>query len=415
MPNGATARPPPPTGVRELFTFRGNLRETRHGWLRLTPAYSLHLVRDLIGARGRPDLPVLDPFAGTGTTLLVCAEHGIDGDAVDLNPFLRWLAAAKVARYAPRDRAAAATLLAEVTRATLDTASPPPWLPAIHQLDRWWLPARAHALGRARAALDAVSAPTRARDLVKLAFCRALIETANVSFGHQSLSFRPPPARESARDAAETVRAALTSALRSLVTAAAAPLPRATLRTHLDDARTLATLGTRRFGAIVTSPPYANRMSYVRELRPYLYWLGYLHEPGDAGELDWRAIGGTWGRATSRLGTWTPPSNRRVRAAGLLDLVARIAAHHALLARYVHRYFLDLDAHVTTAFERVAPGGAVHYVVGNSAFYDVSVPTHDLLAELLSAAGFVDPTLRALRPRTSKRGLFEFVVSARRP
>ncbi len=415
MPSGAPARPTPPAGSRQRFTFRGNLRETRHGWLRLTPAYSLHLVRELIAARGRPDLPVLDPFGGTGTTLLACAEAGIACDSVDLNPFLRWLAAAKVARYTARDRDAAAALTAALARAALDTAAPPAWLPSLHRLDRWWLPARARALGRAFAALDATPAPPRARDLARLAFCRALIDTANVSFGHQSLSFRPPPARQNARDAAATVASALTAALDSLLTAAATALPRAALRAHLDDARTLGALGRKRFGAIVTSPPYANRMSYVRELRPYLYWLGYLREPADAGELDWRAIGGTWGCATSRLGSWSPPADRRVRAAGFPDLVARIGAHHALLGRYVHRYFLDLDAHVTTAFEHVAPGGSVHYVVGNSAFYGVSVPTHDLLAEQLSSAGFAAPAVRTLRPRTSKRGLFEFVVSARRP
>jgi len=375
----------------------------------------VHLVRELVAARGRPDLPVLDPFAGTGTTLLVCAEQGIDGDSVDLNPLLRWLAAAKVARYSAPDRAAAAALTASLVRAALDTSAPPAWLPPLHHLDRWWLPARARALGRAIAALDTAPAPPRARDLARLAFCRALIDTANVSFGHQSLSFRPPPARQCARAAATTVASALTAAYDSIAGAAATPLPRATLRTHLDDARTLATLGRRRFGAIVTSPPYANRMSYVRELRPYLFWLRYLREPREAGELDWRAIGGTWGCATSRLGSWTPPTDRRVRAGGFLALVARITAHHALLGRYVHRYFLDLDAHVAAAFERVAPGGTVHYVVGNSAFYGVGVPTHDLLAEQLGAAGFVDPTLRVLRARTSKRGLFEFVVSARRP
>jgi hypothetical protein len=52
------------------ITFRGNLRSTRHGWLRLTPAYSVELVRQLLGARSRADLPVLDPFCGTGTTLV---------------------------------------------------------------------------------------------------------------------------------------------------------------------------------------------------------------------------------------------------------------------------------------------------------------------------------------------------------
>jgi hypothetical protein len=51
-------------------TFRGNLRSTRHGWLRLTPAYSVGLVHELLATRSRPDLPVLDPFCGTGTTLV---------------------------------------------------------------------------------------------------------------------------------------------------------------------------------------------------------------------------------------------------------------------------------------------------------------------------------------------------------
>jgi hypothetical protein len=51
------------------ITFRGNLRHTRYGWLRLTPAYSVELVRELVQARSRPDLPVLEPFCGTGTPL----------------------------------------------------------------------------------------------------------------------------------------------------------------------------------------------------------------------------------------------------------------------------------------------------------------------------------------------------------
>lgn len=45
-------------------------------------------------------------------------------------------------------------------------------------------------------------------------------------------------------------------------------------------------------------------MSYIRELRPYMYWLGFLNKAKEAGELDWKAIGGTWGIATSRLSCW---------------------------------------------------------------------------------------------------------------
>src|SRR6187551_2686891 len=53
---------------RERHTFRGNLKSTRHGWLRLTPAYSVRLVDELLGGQPGAAGPVLDPFAGTGTT-----------------------------------------------------------------------------------------------------------------------------------------------------------------------------------------------------------------------------------------------------------------------------------------------------------------------------------------------------------
>jgi len=42
----------PSIGRLDHLTFKGNLRETRHGWLRLTPAYSVHLVAEILsGAR----------------------------------------------------------------------------------------------------------------------------------------------------------------------------------------------------------------------------------------------------------------------------------------------------------------------------------------------------------------------------
>ena len=36
-----------------------------------------------------------------------------------------------------------------------------------------------------------------------------------------------------------------------------------------------------------------------------MYWPGYLDSGNQAGELDWQAIGGIWGCATSKLMSWT--------------------------------------------------------------------------------------------------------------
>jgi hypothetical protein len=172
-------------------------------------------------------------------------------------------------------------------------------------------------------------------------------------------------------------------------------------------------LKRQRFDAVVTSPPYCNRMSYIRELRPYMYWLKYLHEPRTAGELDWRVIGGTWGIATSRLMSWQAPANGAPPDRQLRQIVRAIEAHSPLLGRYVERYFVDMALHVRSLIAQLHPGATVHYVVGNSTFYGVMVPTQELLSRQFKRAGFRETRVHTLRSRTSKRELFEYLISAR--
>ena len=135
LPSGVAASAGTRT-PRARFTFHGNVRETRYGWLRLTPAYSVHLVRELLQQRVRPDLPVLDPFCGTGTTLLTCAELGIACSTLDVNPFLVWLARAKTAKYTENSLTQAQALVDEMGRATR-LRNKAPWLPALFQIEKW--------------------------------------------------------------------------------------------------------------------------------------------------------------------------------------------------------------------------------------------------------------------------------------
>jgi hypothetical protein len=164
-----------------------------------------------------------------------------------------------------------------------------------------------------------------------------------------------------------------------------------------------------RYSSVITSPPYPNRMSYVRELRPYMYWLGYLADGRAAGELDWVAIGGTWGIATSNLSRWTGEGS----AAGVLDREAidAIEARSPLLANYVRKYVEDMTTHISTLSSVLRPNARATYIIGNSHFYGVPVETQEIFAELFRRAGFVDVEIRALRKRTSKTGLFEFAVT----
>jgi hypothetical protein len=57
---------PQPTARRAELTFKRNVANGRHGWLRLTSAYSLKIVEDILARHGGR-LRVLDPFSLTHT------------------------------------------------------------------------------------------------------------------------------------------------------------------------------------------------------------------------------------------------------------------------------------------------------------------------------------------------------------
>jgi len=184
-------------------------------------------------------------------------------------------------------------------------------------------------------------------------------------------------------------------------------------RVMLCDARTLTSaLKPDTYATVITSPPYPNRMSYVRELRPYMYWLGFLANGRAAGELDWQAIGGTWGCATSMLNTWKPNGRERIPFTHFERIVCDIGKRHALLGRYVHKYFEDIKSHILGLRAVLAPGARCHYIVGNSKFYETILPVESIYAALFEDAGFGHVRIETIRKRTSKRELYEFVVHA---
>jgi hypothetical protein len=410
---------------RERHTFRGNLKSSRHGWLRLTPAYSVRLVDELLASGAGAASPVLDPFCGTGTTLLACAEHQVDCDSVDINPFLIWLARTKLGSYSSSQLAEAQSGLAKMRRAALRDSAKTPWLPPLHQIEKWWNSATLLALGRAWEALErvAVDASRPAANLLRVAFCQVLIERSRAHFGHQSMSLTPsvasaePAASDRGGENLDAVRVAeaLGIALQRLLQAAAVPLPDTRRRLVQLDARRLhEKLALGHYGSVITSPPYANRMSYIRELRPYMYWLRYLRDRKTAGVLDWHAIGGTWGAATSKLGTWVPGPSPIPAPPGLEPLLLSIAERSAVLSTYVRKYFHDMSTHLESLARVMRSGGTAFFVIGNSKFYDVVVPVERLLATQFEQLGFQNVDITTLRKRTSKKELYEYLVTARK-
>ena len=76
-------------------TFTDNMKLPVHRWYRYSAGYSAEWAGSLMRHWGVKN--VLDPFGGSGTTVLSAQEQGINAYGVDVHPFVSKIAKAKLA------------------------------------------------------------------------------------------------------------------------------------------------------------------------------------------------------------------------------------------------------------------------------------------------------------------------------
>lgn len=391
------------TSSRPEYTFKYNQNKGRYNWLRLTPAYSVKLVNELINDMPEYPTAVLDPFSGTATTPLTCSYRGIDSYALEINPFLHWMGMIKLKLYSDD---MADTLLNEAVDivSKLESNTCRVCAPNIYKIERWWRNDQLDFLKNIKFLIDSVKNPA-VRDLLSVAFCKTLITISGAKFNHVSTSFGPNEDYFDNTIGSDCFINNVTEVANGL-----RPNPSGDSKIILHDSRSIPS--DINYNSIITSPPYPNRISYIRELRPYMYWMGYLHEGSEAGILDWKAIGGTWGTATSKLNSWSPDFNIELDSLNkCLEKFDQISEKNGILMRqYVHKYFFDMYLHLRSVSESMN-NGKIHYIIGNSTFYDVSVPSEQIYSEIMEKCNFKNIEIQIVRKRNSKKELFEYCVS----
>lgn len=396
---------------RSDYTFKANRSLGRHGWLRLTPAYGVKLVENLLSSVD-PEAIILDPFSGTATTGLVAAERGHQAFTFDINPFLVWLGNAKYRNYSKECLLDIREQVQQVLSEYKSQVDRDNWTPPIFNIERWWSSYTLKVLAALRVALVDRFGETEENDeysIVWIAFCRLTIETSSAAFNHVSMSFDDTVTHHTIECIEELfleiLDFILISAENNIVGNA---------KVLKVDARNITSLENIKINKVITSPPYPNRMSYIRELRPYMYWTKFINEAKEAGELDWLAIGGTWGIATSHLNTWKMEED--FLPEGIFSTVKRIKisdgknAH--LLAIYVLKYFHDMHLHLSSIRSILANGAELHYIVGNSSFFGNMVDTATLLTESMHALGYSNISSEIVRKRNCNKALYEYCISA---
>ena len=251
------------------------------------------LVEALLGRYVAAGGRVLDPFAGSGTTLVQALESGHDAVGVDVAAFNALLLSVKTA---PHDLE---TLTAELDglRERVEGFEPRGTRVANAYLRRWYSPAAAEELLHARAAADRLEHADVARILVARAARSARLTT------HFDLEFPRAPQHgeywcHKHKRTCRPVESARRFLLRYLPDTLArirefadVRVPGREAEVVTGDARTLELHGP--FDGVVTSPPYPGLIDYHEQHR-YAYELLGLADDRD------REVGSA-ARGTSRV------------------------------------------------------------------------------------------------------------------
>ena len=90
---------PPQADERNSSTFADNMKLPVHRWFRYSAGFSASSAQSVIGAaRRHGHTRVLDPFTGSGTTLIAAEDTGVQSAGVESHPFVARIARAKLAR-----------------------------------------------------------------------------------------------------------------------------------------------------------------------------------------------------------------------------------------------------------------------------------------------------------------------------
>ena len=128
---------------------------------------------------------------------------------------------------------------------------------------------------------------------------------------------------------------------------------------------------------IVTSPPYANALDYMRAHKFSLAWLG---DPiPSLTELRREYIG------SESAGSKAAPVGQLPATVGAV--VERVGEADPAKSRVLRRYFSDMSDSISEMQRVLKPGSAVIIVVGPSTMRGILVPTHECLADLAAQTG----------------------------
>lgn len=380
---------------------RQSTRYSAHGLHEYKGKFNPQIAKAILNVfAAQPGQAAIDPFCGSGTSLVECAHLGISAVGTDINPLAVFIANAKLLSLnipAEQLLSDAASCLAE---AKCSRQSPLLDDERGEYLQSWFPADNLQNIERLRLAIEAFDGES---SQVLLVIASNLLRDYSLQEPHDLRIRRrksPFPDMPFFQAYEEAVRAFCTRLLDAQQALGVIEAKQRAIHVDCKIAPDHPALRPGTFDLALTSPPYATALPYIDTQRLSLVWLGLL-APSDILSLEAELVGSREIRGQSKKTLLTALESNDARLPCTeADLCVRL--QHALsesdgfrrqvVPRLLYRYFSgmsDAFASVRRLVKLNAPFGLIvggnHTVLGGTRF-DINTPQH--LANLAAARGW---------------------------
>jgi len=359
-----------------------------HGIHRYPAKFIPQVPRFCLDKYSRPGDSVIDPFMGSGTTLLEAMLMGRDCYGIDIHPLARLITKVKLTPIDQRElKSAAESLIKSIDSDGDDNRS---CIPEIPNFDHWFREEVANELATIKKHIWQLPKGD-IRDFLTICFSSVIRRVSNsddFSLIPEVTTFQKKLVEQEKVDFDAKTRFENTVRQRMIDVQdlnKALAKSRKKYKHEPDvsiigrDARDI-DLEDESIDLGITSPPYASAVHYVSVHKLEMYWLDIMAiDP----ELDKRIVG-TIKAYANEYNNWSP--------GGILpeidSLVRKVAESDQKSGYILHRYFVDMRKSFDEMHRVLCSDGAYCVVAGENMLKKTKIPTFKLLRLLAMDVGF---------------------------
>jgi len=371
-----------------LVNYATDLKAPIQRWYRYKEGYSVKLVQQLFDEYGveRGDI-VLDPFCGSGSTIIQAKTIGAHGIGFEVNPFSAFLAKVKTQHYNEADLNN--FVKEKQILRTIDNTTPVADKPILSIVDRLFKSDVLDYFLRLKSSIFQIE-NERVRDLIFLAWLSILEEASDyrkagnglkIRRGKNLLSRNLEYAKLLFFSRLYEIEIDLPFAIRL---SQGIPEPKIFEHNSLEMERFVKPNTVK---GVIFSPPYANCFDYTEIYKVELWFGGFVNDYSDLKTL--RNLG-----IRSHLNGYNGESSSKALLIDELGLLTEELENTSLwdkrIPSMVKGYFSDMFTALDKIYDSLKPGGFCSIIVSSSAYGGIVVPTDLLLTRYAESIGF-DP------------------------